>query len=259
MLNQPKKLNINHLSYSFAKNVIKSGVDYAVGLKLGVFEKTMPAAVDVGTMVHSELLGTEQNFVVSPYENYRTKEAREWRDNQTLPIINEAQFEVIAYICERIKKHPLANNLLLGEGVEHEVKMTAKINDREWIGYADALKRTNEKIDYIVDLKTTSQFDDFKYQVGKMCYDVQASVYKTFAQNEDARFYWVIAETVEPYRIGVAVASVECEERGYDKLNRVVYQMEEFFNRKGNNDFERLNFDQNLSEDDILIIGDWSN
>jgi len=32
--------NINHFSYSMAKNIYRKGIDYAVALKLGVIEKT---------------------------------------------------------------------------------------------------------------------------------------------------------------------------------------------------------------------------
>ena len=107
--------NVNHWSYSSAKNIYHSGIDYAVGLKIGLIEKTYGKAVDIGKLAHAHLLGGEQEFVVKQYPDYRTKEAREWRDAQTLPIIDEAEFETICTIAERIKSHPLANQLVLGE------------------------------------------------------------------------------------------------------------------------------------------------
>lgn len=251
--------NIDHFSYSMAKNIYRKGIDYAVGLKLKLFEKTETDQSKLGKMIHAHLLGGEQNFVVKKYDSYRTKEAREWRDAQTLPIISEEEFDLICLIADRIRSHRLASKLLLGDGVESEIKMSAKINGLEWVGYADALKRSNKIVERIVDLKTTAQFDEFKWQAFRNDYDLQASTYKVFAQNDEAEFYWVIAETVKPYRIGVAKASAECFEKGYDKLSDAVRQIKEFKARKGETDLEKINFNQNETEDSVIIIGDWSN
>ena len=256
MFNEPITEDIDHYSYSFAKNIIKSGIDYAAAMKLGLIDHPASSAMDLGKFIHAVLLGGEQNFVVKKYPDFRTKEAREWRDAQTLPIIDEAQFDTITYIADRIKEHPVASGLLLGENVEHEVKLTAQINNQDWVGYADALKKENGKVVFIVDLKTTTQFDRFKYQVRDMAYDLQSAVYQAISQNPEAKFYWVIAETVAPYRIGVAVASERLLEYGYEKLANANDAIAEFKKRDGEHDVNRINFDQNTTPDTIMVLGE---
>lgn len=250
--------NINHFSYSMAKNIYRKGIDYAVALKLGVIEKPASKALDLGKLVHAHLLGGEQEFVVKQYPDYRTKEAREWRDAQTLPIIDEAEFETICTIADRVKSHPLASKLLLGENTHHEVKLKAKIEGKEWVGYADTLGVTNGEVKYGVDLKTTAQFDDFKWTSGRNDYDLQAAVYSLIAKIESKEFFWIIAETVAPYRVGVAMASPEFVDSGFQKLERVAAEIKAFDKREGATDRDKLNFNLNQTMDDVLILGDWS-
>lgn len=250
--------NINHFSYSMAKNIYRKGIDYAVALKLGVIEKPTSRALDLGTLVHAHLLGGKQEFVVKQYSDYRSKEAREWRDAQVLPIIDESEFETICTIAERIKSHPLASKLLLGENTHHEVKLKAKIEKKDWIGYADSLGVIGDEVKYGVDLKTTAQFDDFKWTSSHNDYDLQAAVYSLIAKIESKEFYWVIAETVAPYRVGVAIASPEFIDSGFQKLEKVVSAIKEFDKREGETDRDKLNFNLNQTMDDILVLGDWS-
>lgn len=252
--------NVNHFSYSLAKDIYRKGIDYALAVKLGVVEKKFGKAVDIGQLVHNYILGGDQDFVIQKYTNFRTKEAREWRDSQTLPIISEEDFAQICKIAERVKSHPLASKLLLSDGVEHEVKLSERIANKEWIGYADALGYDDaDNVKYGVDLKTTAQFDDFKWTSSRNDYDMQAAVYSLIAKIESGEFYWVVAETVPPYRVGVAVASQEFLDNGYQKLERVVGEIKKFDAREGKDDLSKLNFNMNTSIDNLLVLGDWSN
>lgn len=250
--------NVNHWSYSSAKNIYHSGIDYAVGLKLGLIEKTYGKAVDIGKLAHAHLLGGEQEFVVKQYPDYRTKEAREWRDAQTLPIIDEAEFETICTIAERIKSHPLANQLVLGKNARHEIELKAKIEGKDWVGRADVVGVQGDEIKYCLDVKTTARFDDFKWEARRMDYDLQAALYSLIAKCESKEFFWVVAETVAPYRVGVATASPEFIDSGFVKLERIVNEIKRFDKRAGKTDLEKVNFNINETMDDILVLGDWS-
>lgn len=252
--------NVDHWSYSSAKLIYRKGIDYAVAERLGIIEKTYGKAVDIGQLAHAHLLGGEQEFVVNPYPDFRTKEAREWRDSQTLPIISEEEFEVITTVVDRIKSHPLANELIFGEGTRREIELKAKIEGKDWVGRADAIKvGENNAIDYNLDVKTTAKFDDFKWDAKRLDYDLQSAVYSLISKAQDKPFYWVIAETVVPYRVGVAVAANEFVENGYQKLERICNEIKAFDARKtGKSDLEKLNFNLNNSMDDLLVIGDWS-
>lgn len=252
-------INIDHWSYSSAKDILRKGIDYAVGVKLGIVEKTYGKTVDIGKLAHAHLLGGEQEFVVSPYNDFRTKEARIWRDEQALPIISEEEFETITKIAERIKSHQLANDLIFGEAARREIELKAKIEGVQWVGRADVLGINNDKIvDYILDVKTTAQFDDFKWTAKRNDYDLQVAIYSLIANAQNKPFYWVIAETVAPYRVGVAVSASEFAESGYRKLETICAEIRKFNDRAGASDLEKINFNLNKSMDELLVIGDWS-
>lgn len=143
--------NVDHWSYSSAKLIYRKGIDYAVAERLGIIKKTYGKAVDIGQLAHAHLLGGEQEFVVNPYPDFRTKEAREWRDSQTLPIISEEEFKVITTIVDRIKSHSLANELIFGKGTKREVELKAKIEGKDWVGRADVVKVGENKMQMSLD------------------------------------------------------------------------------------------------------------
>lgn len=238
---------------------MRKGIDYAVGVKLGIVEKTYGKAVDIGKLAHAHLLGGEQEFVVSPYADFKTKEARVWRDEQSLPIVSDKEFEIITKVAERIKSHDLARDLIFGKNAKREVELKAKIDGMQWVGRADVLGINSDKtIEYILDIKTTAQFDDFKWTAKRNDYDLQVATYSLIANAQNKPFYWVIAETVAPYRVGVAVSANEFAESGYRKLETICAEIRKFNDRAGASDLEKINFNLNKSMDDLLVIGDWS-
>lgn len=99
--------NINHLSYSTCKKIYRKGIDYAVASKLGVIDDTSSRAADIGTMAHAMLLGGDPDWVVNDqFPDFRTKAAREWRDEQAANgkiIISEVDFAQISAISDAVK------------------------------------------------------------------------------------------------------------------------------------------------------------
>ena len=94
-------------SYSDMKAILEHDIDYAVAVKHKLLKQDFGKANDIGTLAHEELLkqGGSNSFVVKAYPDFRTKEAKEWRDAQTLPIISEEEIEQINKICEAVKKN----------------------------------------------------------------------------------------------------------------------------------------------------------
>jgi hypothetical protein len=207
------KVNIDHLSYSTCKKIINKGVDYALGTKLGLIDETYGKAADIGTMAHALVLGGEPEWVVSPYSDFRTKEAKEWKAEQTKIIIKESEFDLICSIADAIKKHPLAQKLI--DSCELEQKLTATVNSIKFLGYADGIS-SDRKI--IFDLKTTAQFDSFggKWFAINQDFDLQAAVYQLFGDN--AKYYFVVAESVAPFRVQVFGTANEFIDGGNAKL-----------------------------------------
>lgn len=245
--------NIDHLSFSTCKKIYRRGVDYAVGTKIGLIEETYGKAADIGSMAHALVLGGEVDWVVSPYENFRKKEAQEWRDAQTSIIITEADFTQITAIANAIKRHPLAAQLI--ESCDLEQKLNAKIEGLDFVGAADGISKDRATL---FDLKTTGQFDDFKWKAFRNDYDLQAAIYSLFGAQ--SRFFFVVAETVAPFRVQIFGTSPEFIENGNEKLQKTIEEFKAFRLRPGANDSERINF--NIGEIDVLekveMLGDWS-
>ena len=246
-------MNIEHLSYSTAKKIYRRGIDYALGTKLGLVDESYGKASDIGTMAHALVLGGEPDWVVSEFDNFRTKAAQEWKANQDKIVISETDFQQIVNIADAIKRHPLAAQLI--ESCDLEQMLKATINGIEFHGCADGISKDRKTI---FDLKTTGQFDMFRWQAFKNDYDLQASVYSLFGDN--AKYFFVVVETVQPFRVQIFGTSPEFIDNGNVKLQKAIESFNEFRQRPGANDLERITF--NIGETDILEqveeLGDWS-
>lgn len=246
-------MNIDHLSYSTCKKIYRKGIDYALGTKLGLIQETYGQAADVGNIIHTLCLGGHFEWVISPYDNFRTKAAQEWKANQTCAIITQSEETSINRTLEAIRKHPLAAQLI--ESCDLEQKLEAQINGISFHGCADGISKDRKTI---FDLKTTAQFDQFKWQVFKNDFDLQAAVYSLFGNSSS--YYFIVAETVAPFRVQIFGTSPEFIENGNRKLDETINAFNAFRQRPGANDLERISF--NIGETDILekveMLGDWS-
>lgn len=233
-------------SYSQMKVILDSGIDYAVAAKMGMLPKPASKAIDIGSMVHQVVLGGEESYVISPYDNFRTKEAQEWKKEQTEAgkiILTATEELMIKDIAKNIIEHPHSKKYLSGEKVQHEVEMYATLEGVPMRGKADAIRfyEGNDKIT-ILDLKTTAKFDDFKWKNMRSHYDLQAATYSVIAAATQGKnllsdmdfveYIFCVAETVAPYRVQYAVATKEYIEHGLDKLNRCVSEIKEFEKRE---------------------------
>lgn len=245
-------------SYSQLKVILDSGIDYAVAAKRGMIEKPSNKAIDVGQIVHLRVLGGGEQYVVSPFDNFRTKKAQEWRDENKRAgkiVLTQTELAATDAIVENIRRHPKSAGLLLGKDVQHEVEMYAKTQDGLALrGKADALKIGKDHNTLtLVDLKTTAQFDSFKYRAQRMHYDLQAANYTLIgsaSQKIDAGsvdYWFCVAETVFPYRVQYMYATPEFVSAGERKLAKCVDEVLKFGDRE-----------PNFLIDEVIELGDWS-
>ena len=71
-------------------------------------EKTS-AALDIGRAAHALVLGEPEfakHFVISPYDDFRTKEARAWRDSETRTVLKADIFENIQTMADAQRRAP---------------------------------------------------------------------------------------------------------------------------------------------------------
>lgn len=243
-------------SYSQMKLILDSGIDYAAAAKRGMLPKPASKFIDLGQLAHMFVLGgNAEDFVVSPYADFRTKEARSWRDETEdagKTIVTKDQYDAISKIVDNIEAHPRSKELLKGDGVKHEVEMYATLAGVKCRGKADAILERDGKL-IITDIKTTAQFDGWKYKAMVRHYDLQAAIYsliggKSAGVNVDnVEFYFCVVETVAPYRVQYHYCLQEFIEHGNDKLAKCLEEIKKFGDREPNFLIEEVN-----------ELGDWS-
>lgn len=221
-------------SYSSMKKIIDSGIDYAVASKLGMLGEPSSAYIDLGQLAHMLVLGGEDTFAICEFPDFRTKAARDWRDEQIAAgknIITQDQFKAVESIVANIENHPFSEMYLTGKNVKHEQEMYAKTSDGvDLRGKADAIiyHDDGKTPKAICDIKTTAQFDKFKKSASWNHYDLQAATYTLIAGTELVNYYFCVAETVAPYRVQYFNASLEFVEAGERKLRRCIDSIIEF-------------------------------
>lgn len=255
-----KKINYHdrpEWSYSSMKKIIDSGIDYAVGAKRGLVPPPSSSFIDLGQLAHMILLGGDDTFAISEFADFRTKAAREWRDEQIAAgknIITQEQFNAVSQIVKNVENHPHTPKYLLGKGFQYEQEMFAKTAEGiDLRGKGDSLNMQNKKEIIITDLKTTAQFDKFFKAASWNHYDLQAAVYTlitaVFAkvEPEDVSYNFCVAETVAPYRVQYFHATPEFIEAGERKLRTCIDAIVAFGTK-----------DPNFLIEEIGQLGDWS-
>lgn len=243
-------------SYSSMKPILDSGIDYAVAKRQGIVPPPASSFIDMGQLVHQIVLGGEEVFVLSPYDNFRTRIAQEWRDAMIADdkIVITGDMQAAAdKIVENIRQHPHTAKYLLGEGIKHEQEMFAKTSEGiELRGKADAIK-LNAEAAIITDIKTTAQFDKFARASYWNHYDLQAATYTLIGAHHLKidpsliNYYFCVAETVAPFRVKYFHASLEFVESGERKLRTCIDAITDFGDNK-----------PNFLLEDIEELGDWS-
>lgn len=242
-------------SYSSMKKILESGIDCAVAGKQGLIPGPQSAAIDLGQLVHMLILGGEDTFALCPYDNYLTKEAKLWRDEQLengKNIVTKAHWEAVKSIIEHIESHPHTKEYLTGDGFKHEVEMYAKAEGVDLRGKADVLRITGDSM-IITDIKTTAQFDKFFKSASWNHYDLQAAVYTLVGSASQkisasrTNYYFCVAETVIPYRVQFFHAGLEFIEAGERKLRKCIDAIKDFGDKEPNFLVEEVN-----------ELGDWS-
>lgn len=233
-------------SYSRMKLILKSGIDYAVGDKLGLTPQPASKFIDLGELAHMLVLGGEDNFALSEFKDFRSKAAQEWRDQQLelgKTIISQDQFDEVTHIVKAIENHPHSNKFLLGNNTKHEQELYAKTKDGVALrGKADAITYhdAGKTPKYICDIKTTAKFDDFHRKAVFNDYDLQAAVYTLIAGTDLVNYYFCVAETVKPYRVKYWHANLEFLDSGERKLRRCIDEIIKFGDREPNFLYEEI-------------------
>jgi hypothetical protein len=188
------------------------------------------AAFDLGTAVHSRVLGTGAQMVAIPLELLATngaastKAAKEFieqaRADGLIPVKEEVAAEVHE-MTEAVLAQPNARLLFEQEGeAEASVFSTDPDTGVELRARFDFLGKV------AVDLKTTGKeasAGGFAKSVANFGYEVQQGHYLDtlqFATGETRKFVFVVVETAAPYLVGVHMLDRDFTEMGAVKARR---------------------------------------
>lgn len=240
-------------SYSQMKVILDSGIDYAVATKRKALPGPASASIDLGELAHVFVLGgDEMQFVTSPYQAFRTNEAKAWKvqmEAEGKTIIRPNEYEAFAPIVDNVKAHPRSAELLYADGAKHEVEMYATINGIALRSKADAIIQRGGAI-VVTDLKTTNYFDQWarnQYFAMNKHYDLQAALYLLIAAKSMGvspsfcNFWFCVAEAKPPYRVQYHHASQAFLEHGEQKLVKCLEAIKEFGDREPSFLIEEVN------------------
>ncbi len=82
-------------------------------------EKEPTEAMAVGSLLDHKVLGTPYLWTTSPYDDYRTKEARAWRDEQTergVTVFKQDAIETVERMVQAVRQHPVAGRIFAEPG-----------------------------------------------------------------------------------------------------------------------------------------------
>jgi len=163
-------------------------------------------AMDLGTLIHAATLEpetVEQIVAISPYSDFRTKEAREWKASQAESgkiLTSQDEIDKAITIAETVTDEYLVN---FNAKYKTEVAVFGKIGTSEVKGLIDIVP---DGLDCLVDLKTTASIDSqesIQRTIVNRGYHWQAALYLDLwnaASGENrTRFVFCFVETEYPH------------------------------------------------------------
>jgi hypothetical protein len=166
------------LSASSAKTLLHSPARFAWERENGTKSSD---AMDLGTLVHAVVLRShDSRIVVSPHEEYRTAEAKEWKARMAAErrvVVTHKQVRQAIAIAKAVRAHPLAGPIFSTGRPEVTLRWDDPETGTPLRGRVDWL-RDNA----IVDLKTVSRYggselETFGRQAASLDYPMSAANY----------------------------------------------------------------------------------
>ena len=211
---QDKRLN-----QSLLKNFLTH--DYSIAMEK-INEPSTPSK-ELGSLVHGiiELRGAvPYNYEVSPYADFRKKEAREWKAEK------QAQGISIIKQDELDQALAMANNVLHNSTPTLKAIINAGNSKREQAFYDSEHKALLDCVSADgtigIDYKTTSatSIEEFTRDVRKYHYDLQAAHYINLSYVID--FYFIAVSSVKPYPVWCFKCSDSFIDGGQHKLDKAL-------------------------------------
>ena len=172
--------------------------------------KPKTSAMVVGGYFHTAILeaGKLKSFKVIESSTRNTKKYKEMSDGEICLLQHEA--DKIQLMTEVMMDNNICRGLIKGD---FEVPGVTELFGNKWKGKADIINH-EEKL--VIDLKTTSDIDRFRWSASKFNYDSQAYIYSSLFGYE----MLFIAIDKETHQIGLFDCSPEFYKAGEDKVRK---------------------------------------
>ena len=184
----------------------------------------------VGGYFHTAILEPDKikSFKIIESSSRNTKVYKEMSGGELCLLQHEV--DMIEALVSKMMNNNVCRDLIspTTAGVDYEEPAIAEINGQMWKGKADIL---NHEENLIIDLKTTSDLDKFRWNAKKYNYDSQAYIYRELFGYEMV----FIAIDKNTGKIGLFDCSPDFYQSGKDKLEKAC-EMYELFHES--EDFE---------------------
>jgi len=223
-----KKLtNDEHYYGYFGKKYLSnSDISTLLSNPLAFGQPSKPSsAFLVGGYFHTAILEPDKlkKYKVIPATTRNTKVYKEMSGGELCLLQHEV--DMIEAMKDKMISNNICSNLIHGNNVEYEQPGVGKMEKYMWKGKADVINHDDK---LVVDIKTTSDIQKFKWSASKYNYDSQAYIYNKLFGYE--MVFIVIDKTT--HQLGIFDCSTDFYNSGKDKVERAEQAYELFFKTK---------------------------
>lgn len=186
-------------------------------------------ALDLGRAAHHLALGEPdfaEHYVIAPFDDFRTKDARGWRDAQTKTVLKAEEFATVQAMAAAILAHPYAKSAFLAGDGERSIIVKDKgtgiwLKSRpDWLPTSPAA--------FVKEYKTAVSAHPQKFATDcfGFGYDIQAAIaldnLKAVTGDDYPGFALVVQEKTEPYVTELYVFTAEQIAHGRARYRRAL-------------------------------------
>ena len=182
-------------------------------------EKQRTTAMVVGGYFHTAILEPDKlkRFKIIDSSTRNTKKYKEMSDGEICLLQHEV--DKIELMTEVMMDNNICRGLIKGD---LEVPAVTEIFGNKWKGKADIV---NHEEQLVIDLKTTSDIDRFRWSASKFNYDSQAYIYSNLFGYE---MLFIVIDK-ETHQIGLFDCSPDFYKSGEEKVRKATDAYDLFF------------------------------
>jgi hypothetical protein len=180
----------------------------------------------VGGYFHTAILEPDKlkKYKIVDSSSRNTKVYKEMSGGEMCLLQHEV--DLIDNLISTMLNNKVCRDLISEEASEYEIPQITELFGQMWKGKADVVNH-NEKL--IIDLKTTSDLDNFKWNAKKYNYDSQAYIYNQLFGYE----FIFVAIDKKSGQIGLFDCSDKFYNSGKDKVEKASEAYDLFYNTEG--------------------------